>query len=202
MCSLRASPTEEWNSARWKLVKTDLDFGTFSQKQWMVEAVFANEPDTPTDIEFQAAPAATKGSEYQGLDWNGILVPLEGPSEVVRKVMRALRNMDDPYPLHGAVVATRYCSPQNRASELSPQIFARYLQDPWYSILAEWDVMDEDEDEDEEEEGVCLDNKEDCTNTATVEVLVKREDDDSFGLVSWDLSLYNGQWLIDSLNIV
>ncbi len=40
------------------------------------------------------------------------------------QVMRALR--DDP--LDGAAVATRYCSPSNRASELSPETFARYLQ--------------------------------------------------------------------------
>ena len=40
------------------------------------------------------------------------------------QVMRALR--DDP--LGGAAVATRYCSPSNRASELSPETFARYLQ--------------------------------------------------------------------------
>ena len=50
-------------------------------------------------------------------------------------------------------MATRYCSPQNRASELSPEVFARYLEDPWYSVLAEWDEkMDDEDDEDEEEE--------------------------------------------------
>ena len=66
--------------------------------------------------------------------------------------MAALRTMNEPYPLAGAEVATRYCSPQNRASELSPEVFARYLEDPWYSVLAEWDEKMDDEDEEEEEE--------------------------------------------------
>ena len=68
------------------------------------------------------------------------------------KVMAALRTMNEPYPLAGAEVATRYCSPQNRASELSPEVFARYLEDPWYSVLAEWDEKMDDEDEEDEEE--------------------------------------------------
>ena len=34
-----------------------------------------------------------------------------------------------------------------------------------------------------------------------VDVLVKRDDDESFTLVSWQLSLHNGRWLIDSLNV-
>jgi hypothetical protein len=42
--------------------------------------------------------------------------------------MAALRTKNDPDPLAGAEVATRYCSPQNRASELSPEVFARYLE--------------------------------------------------------------------------
>ncbi len=48
------------------------------------------------------------------------------PSEVVEKVMRALRKPDEPYPLHGAEMAIRYCSPTNRASQLTPQSFAQY----------------------------------------------------------------------------
>ena len=34
-----------------------------------------------------------------------------------------------------------------------------------------------------------------------VDVLVKRDDDESFTLVSWQLSLHNGRWLIDSMNV-
>ena len=34
-----------------------------------------------------------------------------------------------------------------------------------------------------------------------VDVLVKRGDDESFTLVSWQLSLHNGRWLIDSMNV-
>ena len=196
-CSLRGSSSDEWLSARWKLVKVDCDYGETVQQQWMVEAVFAEEPD---DIEMaagvdvgRAATESDEEEEDQALNWNGLWVPVENPKQVVGKVMRALRRMDEPYPLHGAVVATRYCSPQNRASELSPQVFARYLEDPWYAILVEWDEMDLDEEEEDDEP---------LWNTAEVEVPVQRDDDDSTSVVYWKLSLHNGQWLIDSLNIV
>jgi hypothetical protein len=39
-------------------------------------------------------------------------------------------------------------------------------------------------------------------NHADVEVLVRREGEDSFTMVSWSMSLYEGRWLIDSLNII
>jgi len=194
MVSMRSSSSDEWWSARWKLVKVEMDYGTTVKSQWMVDAVFAKEPDVPLDVEFLRAEKQEE-EEYAGLDWNGVLVPSESPREVVYKVMKALRNMDEPYKLHGACVATRYCSPLNRAAELSPQVFAGYLEDPWYSLLVEWDEMQEDNDE-------CDDVDEDLPNVADVDTLVKREGDDSFSLVSWTLSLHNGQWLIDSLNIV
>ena len=91
-------------------------------------------------------------------------------------------------------MATRYCSPLNRASELSPQVFAKYLEDPWYSILVEWDEMQEDEDD------FTLDDY--LSGNGEVEMLVRREGEETFTMVSWDLSLYNGQWLINSLNII
>ena len=45
-------------------------------------------------------------------------------------------------------------------------------------------------------------NDEPLWNTADIEVPVKRAADDTYSVVYWKLSLYNGQWLIDSLNIV
>ena len=197
MVSMRQSPTSEWMSARWKLVKVDCDYGETVKSQWMVEAVFGNEPDTTEDSELQAAAGSDDDDEFGGLDWNGVLVPTESPRQVVTKVMKALRDMDAPYPFHGACVATRYCSPQNRAAELSPQVFASYLEDPWYALLVEWDEM-QDSDDCSEDEGVDPDQP----NLADIEVLVRREGEESFSLVSWELSLHNGQWLIDSLNIV
>ena len=117
-----------------------------------------------------------------------------GAVKVVETVMQALRKPDDPYPLHGAEVAIRYCSPTNRASQLSPQSFAQYLREPWYAILTEWDEMElEEEDEDEDEE--------ECDGTAEQDVLVKREGDDSWTIVNWQLSKHNGRWLTDSLTI-
>jgi hypothetical protein len=191
--SLRSSPDAEWLSARWKLVKVDCDYGETTQQQWLVEAVFANEPDD-LEIASGAAPSAVDEDDGEAsLNWNGLWVPVESPRQVVAKVMRALRKMDAPYPLHGAAVATRYCSPQNRASQLSPQVFARYLEDPWYQILVEWDEAELD---------VEPENDEPLWNTADIEVPVKRAADDTYSVVYWKLSLYNGQWLIDSLNIV
>ena len=130
--SLRSSPDADWVSARWKLVKVDCDYGETTQQQWMLEAVFATEPDELEIASDSTDASSDAGSdEEQALNWNGLWVPVESPQQVVSKVMNALRKMDEPYPLHGAAVATRYCSPQNRASELSPQVFARYLEDPW-----------------------------------------------------------------------
>jgi len=196
MCTMRSSPTDEWMAARWKLVNVDCDYGEIVKRQWMVEAVFANEPDTPEDIEFLRAREAP-GAVDMG----------ETPRAVVDKVMRALRHMDEPLPLHGASMATRYCSPNNRASELSPEVFARYLEDPWYSILAEWDEMkyEADEYEDEDSEGAldeCTVEEGGVCSQVEIEVLVRRAGEVSFTMVGWELSLYDGQWLIDTLNIV
>ena len=33
-------------------------------------------------------------------------------------------------------------------------------------------------------------------------VLVRREGEDSYSYVNWELSSYDGQWLIDSMNVV
>ena len=57
-------------------------------------------------------------------------------------------------------------------------------QDPWYSVLAEWDEKMEDEDEDEDEDEVA--NKE--GSKVEIEVLVKREGDESYSMVPWRLS--------------
>eukprot|EP00966_Prymnesium_polylepis_P314786 7273465-Prymnesium_polylepis.1 len=96
-------------------------------------------------------------------------------------------------------MATRYCSPRNRASELNPEVFARYLEDPWYSILVEWDEKAEDDDDEGDETGCATDTRR-CTKE--VDVLVRRDGEDSYTMVSWELSQYDGNWLIDSLNII
>lgn len=194
MCSMRSSQSEEWMASRWKLVRCASDHGEFvGQAQWMVEAVFANEPDTKEDVEFlRSHGPPTSAAEKSD--------SLTAPREVVEKVMRALRHMDDPHPLHGAEVATRYCSPRNRASELTPAVFARYLEDPWYAILTEWDEMGDDDSDDEGEELCTTDDPPHCSTE--LDVLVRREGEESFSMVSWELSQYDGNWLIDSLNII
>lgn len=117
---------------------------------------------------------------------------LETPSMVIDKVMRALREPDDPYPDHGAEVAIRYCSPTNRASSVSPATFMSYMDEPWYAILGEWDEIEISDDIDE-----CSVE----TNACTVQALVKREDDESWTVVDWTLSRHNGRWLTDRLQI-
>jgi len=192
MCSMRSSPTEPWMSARWKLVNVECDYGEVVKQQWMVEAVFAEEPDTAEDIEYLRSKEASEAP-----------ATAETPRDIVDNVMRALRRMDEPSPLHGAAVATQYCSPNNRASELSPAVFARYLDDPWYSILREWDelVYDSDEYGTEAEECTVEDGSGACRQVE-IEALVRREGEESFTMVSWQLAMYDGQWLIDALNIV
>ena len=82
------------------------------------------------------------------------------------------------------------------ASELSPAVFARYMTEPFYQILSEWDEIEWDDDEDDEDEPEGVEARKEY------EVLVKREGDASFSMVSWVLSLYDGQWLIDSMNVI
>jgi len=128
----------------------------------------------------------------------------DSPAVVVERVMRALRKPNEPYPLHGAEVAIRYCSPTNRASQLSPAAFSQYLMEPWYAILTEWDEIDlgdvdgaaEQQQEEEEEE-----EEEMHENAASQDVLVKRADDESWTVVNWQLSRHNGRWLTDALSI-
>ena len=64
-------------------------------------------------------------------------------------------------------------------------------QDPWYSILTEWDEMQEEEDDD-----FLLDDY--LAGHAQTDVLVRRDDEEEFTMVSWDLSLYDGQWVRSS----
>ena len=113
---------------------------------------------------------------------------LASPAAVVEKVQRALRQPDEPYPLHGSELAIRYCSPTNRASQLSPQAFARYLAEPWYKILTEWDEIEFEEEEVD-------------ANKASQDVLIKREGDESWTIVNYQLSRHNGRWLMDSMTI-
>ena len=112
-------------------------------------------------------------------------------SSIVLKVMHAVRKLDEPYPLHGCEVAIRYCSPSNRASRLSPQSFAQYLSEPWYQILTEWDQIELEECE-EPDEG---------STQVSQDVLIKRDEDESWTLVNWQLSRHSGRWLMDELSI-
>ena len=188
--SLRAGPMDEWQSSRWKLVQVEFDYGTtVTPPTWLVKHVFVAEPDTPEDVEFLKSHGPP---EPQVLDWNGEIVPLETPREVVNNVMKALRSMDEPYPLHGCEVAIRYCSPSNGASRLTPSGFAQYLKEPWYKIMTEWDELEvEDDAEPVTDDGSVVEQ----------DVLVRRAGDASWTIVNWRLSRHSGTWLTDSLTI-
>uniref|UniRef100_A0A7S0JII3 Uncharacterized protein n=1 Tax=Calcidiscus leptoporus TaxID=127549 RepID=A0A7S0JII3_9EUKA len=125
----------------------------------------------------------------------------ESPRRVVETVMRALRHANEPYPFHGAEVAVRYCSPTNKASLLSPQVFAAYLKEPWYEILTAWDELDMDEDEDDVEANLAERWEQLRTSLADIDVLVRVRGDDSWTVVNWKLSRHNGRWLTDALSI-
>ena len=56
--------------------------------------------------------------------------------------------------------------------------------------------MDFDEEDEEDEEDDDFD-----PTKREYEVLIKREEDESFAIVTWSLSSYEGQWLIDSMNV-
>jgi len=185
--SVRGQPDEPWVSVRWILKRVPF-YAT--NDQWMIESVFVEEPDgAPSEMPLMpASDVAAAGAAD-----NALLVELaakESATDVVLKVMRAIRNLNQPYPFHGSEVAIRYCSPTNRASRLSPQSFAQYLDEPWYEILTEWDeISPQDPDEGDE------------IGTLSQDVLIKRADDDSWTIVNWQLSRHAGQWLTDALTI-
>lgn len=215
-------------SVRWILVRVPFYGAT---DQWMVQAVFVEEPDgsdeqlrlfapldTALPIGRSSAPAAAAA------DAEALAAAEEGPADVVLKVirashrlacssepessrtppnadpssttapkvMRAVRKIDEPYPLHGCEVAIRYCSPTNKASRLSPQSFAQYLDEPWYRILTEWDEIELNDDP----EAI-----QDDASTVELDVLVRRQGEDTWTIVAWRLSRHAGLWLTDSLSI-
>lgn len=47
-------------------------------------------------------------------------------------------NLDRPRPRFGCEVALRFLSPSNPASRASAQLFAQYLNQPWYQGLLDW----------------------------------------------------------------
>ena len=73
------------------------------------------------------------GDELAAAAISAVTAASETPADVVRTVMEAVRSINEPYALHGAEVAIRYCSPTNRARRLTPQAFAQYLDEPWYA---------------------------------------------------------------------
>ena len=142
--SVRAAPDSPWVSVRWILVRVPRTKAT--SDQWMVEAAFVEEPDGVMVGDVAplggGPPAGESGDELAAAFAAAAAAASKTPADVVREVMTAVRNRDEPYPLHGCEVAIRYCSPRNRASRLSPQSFAQYLDEPWYKILVEWDAIE------------------------------------------------------------
>jgi len=152
----------------------------------MVEAVFAQEPDGGSELLLAASGSEGDAEALAALN------EAEQPAELVMKIMRAIRTLDEPYPLHGCEVAIRYCAPTNRASTLSPEAFAQYLREPWYRIMAEWDEIEIDD----EAELLRADG-----STVQQDALVKRTSDESWTIVNWQLSRHSGRWLTDSITI-
>jgi len=116
----------------------------------------------------------------------------ESPTDLVLRVMRALRHNDEPSPLHGCEVAIRLFSPTNAASRLSPEGFSQYLREPWYKILVEWDDIEIDEE---------ADPVNDDGSVVSLDARARRSSDDSWTIVNWQLSRHSGCWLMDSLSI-
>jgi len=204
---VRSRPDAPWASVRWILRRVPV---SETNDQWMVEAVFVQEPDgaaigdVGSGMSMDSMGGSRRGMDMDGMSLDGdsgeeLAAAAEAavaaysmkPVDVVRTIMQAVRHLHEPYRCHGAEVGIRYCSPTNRAARLSPEGFAQYLDEPWYAILCEWDEI---EFEDADEVG-------DDGRSVVQDVLVKRADDDSWTVVSWRLSRYSGRWLTDSLSI-
>tara|TARA_B110001452_G_scaffold234838_1_gene213355 strand:+ start:1024 stop:2031 length:1008 start_codon:yes stop_codon:yes gene_type:complete len=183
---VREAPNERWTSVRWIMKRVPSPADEASE-QYMVEAVIVEEPDG--DEQMSWSPSLGNVADEVGAAQAS---EPEAPGDVVLRVMRALRHVDEPTPLHGCEVAIRQCSPANAASRLSPEAFLQYLREPWYVILTEWDEIElEDEAEPLNDDGGLV----------SQDVLVRRQGDDSWTIVNWQLSRHNGLWLTDSLTI-
>jgi len=185
---VRSSPEEAWVAVRWILVRVPFYATT---DQWMVGAVFVEEPDG--DEAFELGEVAPVRRSLMGAVEAPDTAPnfSETPGDVVLAVMKAVRTVDEPYALAGAEVAIRYCSPSNRASRLSPQAFSTYLREPWYAILTEWEEIELDDDPEVSADGSVVQQ----------DVLVRRSESESWTIVNWQLSRHSGRWLTDSLTI-
>jgi len=85
--------------------------------------------------------------------------PSLSPGETVELALRALRNLDQPEPAHGAAVLMRFCIPLSRAekwsdrmggdpwkevlrSSLTPEMFAKRIRSSPFSALLDWSKLD------------------------------------------------------------
>ena len=64
--SVRSDASSPWTSVRWLLHKVDGHLGS-PHSQWMVDAVFVAEPDTPDDDAFRRAPELQACAARTGL---------------------------------------------------------------------------------------------------------------------------------------
>jgi len=188
--SVRSGPSAPWTSVRWILRRVPYG-GAPEQYQWMIESVFVAQPEERSERSGGGAASGASPGESESTVPSFAPRGDESPGEVVLKVMRAVRQRDEPYRFHGCEVAMRYCSPTNKASRLSPQAFAQYLDEPWYRVLTEWDSIELDDEPEVSDDGTSV----------RQEVLVRREGDETWTIVAWELSNHFGRWLTDSLSI-
>ena len=68
--------------------------------------------------------------------------PTQGPSEVIELVLRALHDVDYPYPGHGIEVLMNYTGPGSSISptqsRVTPEMLYKYFEESKYRILLEW----------------------------------------------------------------
>ena len=68
--------------------------------------------------------------------------PTQGPSEVIELVLRALHDVDYPYPRHGIEVLMNYTGPGSSISptqdRVTPEMLYTYFEESKYRILLEW----------------------------------------------------------------
>ncbi|CAM9629144.1 unnamed protein product [Phaeothamnion confervicola] len=107
---------------------------------------------------------------------------------VVLNSLLALRANDVPRRNAGTELVSRFCSPDNPASTLTPAHFARYLQEDYYEILTTWDEMSFHSEE------VSDDGR-----TVDTVVLLRRRGEESFTGVNWELSRGEQGWLTDRI---
>ncbi|CAM9491293.1 unnamed protein product [Chrysoparadoxa australica] len=181
---------EGWATVNFDLVKED--------ECWLIQRLWVDDhhqgETEAADLDLFADIAndvmACRFSDYDPAQLVSWLEQSPDPSISAKLVafysLCALRANDVPYPNHGAEFTIRFCSPSNVASTLTPSHFSKYLDDPWYRIIGEWEEL-------------SMHSQEVDGDSADLVILLKRQGEEEWTSLNWELTRHKSVWLTEKI---